>query len=124
MQRFFFIRFPSLLQIVELPIQSVILNSLKNNRDFIICTHVKTADIDMKEDVSLPGGIGGDPSILDTGYLGEVTGCHFPFDLQGRCEPARWDVGKADSERQTATDGACKLNERIARPTTSLSNAC
>jgi hypothetical protein len=105
MQRFFFIRLPSLLQIVGLPIQSVILNSLKNNRDFLISTQVKMADIDVKEDVSRTGGIGGNPSIPDTGWLGEVLRCHFPFDFRGRREPARGAAAKADSERQTATDG-------------------
>jgi hypothetical protein len=80
----------------------VILNSLKNNRDFIICTHVKMADIDMKEDVSLSGGIGGNPSISDTGCLGEVPGCHFPFDLRGRCGPARGGRGEG---RFGASDG-------------------
>lgn len=56
----------------------------------------------MKEDVSLPGGIGGNPSISDSGCLGEVPGCHFPLDLRGRCIPARWDVGKG---RFGASDG-------------------
>lgn len=70
----------------------------------------------MKEDVSLPGGIGGNPSISDSGCWEKCLGAIFPLICGGDVYQLAGTWGKADSERQTVTDGACKLNERIARP--------